>query len=480
MQKLLFVLIVVYLFIIGFWVNMHFTVDDAAIHAQSIEITKEQLYPSTYEPVTNIKFTYPPLFYYLGCFLTFFNLSALKASQLLGLLSFVLFPFSIYLLTKIWSERAALFAAIASTVSCSLVIVLLLSEYPQILAFDFLILGLYFSFSKRYILSGVFFGLCIITHPFMGFITAGLIFSFIIFKFVKERNNIKNVFKTVSISILISLIWLYQYILIFLNMWQGSWHNVKWYSIQGFGFVSMNGFWDMILRINPFIFFVSIFGLYFMIKKFKVNKEFSFILLFIFFLCLFFNIYHFPPAQYKFLDLWIIPITILFGIGCEGLIKDSVKKFNLNIKLIIIPLLIISSIFPFFEILEYHSNFSAISPKIENYAHWLGDYDKEKSRILLAINSSKKNKENLNFNSELIFSQISNKIPLDGTISDLEAYTPEYKEQLNDRETVINNFSSTLADKYKIKYIITNNCPSSTTEIYSEDRIRICQNNFKN
>jgi hypothetical protein len=474
MDKKILVILVVYLTIIG-WSNAHFTTEDSAIHAQSIELVKDQLYLLTYEPITNIKFTYPPFFYYIGSFMTFFSLSALQASQILGLLSFILFPISVYFLTKIWNIRAAIFAAIASTVSSSITIVFIFSQYPQILAFDFLVLGLYFYFSKKYKLSGVLFGFSILTHSFVGFTTFFLLIFLLIFRFAKDRNNLKDVLKTISITFLVSLFWIYQYYLILLNMFGGTWNNVRWYSIQGFGFVSIEGFWNMILRINPFIFFVSIFGLYILlIKKHIIKKEYSLTILLLFFLCLGFNIYHFPPAQYKFLDLWIIPVVVLFGIGCDEIIKNFRVDLRLSLIYIIILILAVSGFFPIFEISKYHSNFSAINQETVEAAIWLKSYDNEKSRILLTINSSKKYKENLNFNSELIFSQLSNKIPLDGTISDLEAYTEEYKKQLEDREKLIQNFSLDLAEKYKIKYIITDNCPLKTEEIYSKEGIKLC------
>lgn len=468
-EKLFLLLIVLYAFASALFANSHFTVEDAAIHSEIAGVIKGDFYPETYGPVANVQFTYPPLFYYLALVFSFFGLSVLDSVKMAGALSFAFFPAALYFLGSLFGKRAGLFSAMAALLSSNIFMVLIFSEYPEILSFGLFAMFVYFYFRGKYSLSGIFLGLTALTHPFTAFFAA----ISAIFLFIFKRD--KNTAKTISVGLLISLFWLPKYIGIFSHFLSGAWNNLRWYGPNGF--IGLRALIDTVFRLNPIVVLLSLVGIAWLLsrrKEIKAEGKIKFFL-FLYLFPLIFIIYHYSPAQYKFLDIFAIPVSLFFGIGADYFFARSKSMRHRSFVPFIALLALIASLFiPVLKINEYQAGFSAISSEVAGAAEWLGEYDATRSRIVLALNSSKAFKESPIFESELVFSQISDKIPLDGTISDLEAYTPEYEKQLEDRENIIKgNFA--LLPKYDVKYFISGEGICPFERIYSKNGVEICR-----
>ncbi len=487
-EKIFLLAIGLYAFWAAFFANSHFTVEDAAIHSEIANVLKTSFYPQTYAPVANVPITYPPLFHYLALALSFFGITVLDSVKLLGALSFAFFPVAMYFLGSLFGRRAGLFSALFAILTVNIFMVLIFSEYPQILSFNLFAMFVYFYFQPpsaigkletrivvnefhdfrgKYILSGIFLGLTALAHPFTAFFAA----ASALVLFVLKRDA--GIIKTISIGFLISLFWLPKYVDIFSHFSGATWNNARWYSPAGF--IPLESIWNTILRLNPFLVALSIMGIAMLLKmQDKKDAKWKFFL-FLYLLPAVFTIYHYSPAQYKFLDIFTIPLVVLSGIGADYLLQKSKGVGRQIPALFMIAILAAASLpFPLLKIQEYQSKYSAISLEGIETAKWLKGYDSDPSRILLSINSSTADKARLVFESELVFSQIANKIPLDGTISDLEAYTPEYKKQLSDREEMMKGNIS-LIRAYGVKYVIsgTGKCPFE--KIYRSGDFEICR-----
>lgn len=465
-EKLLVFIILLYAFFSALFANSHFTVEDAAIHSEIAGVLKNNFYPNTYEPVANVPFTYTPLFHYIAVAFTFLGLETLDAVKLLGALSFAFFPLAMYFLGSLFGRRAGIFSALSAVITTNIFMVLIFSEYPEILSFDILAMFLYFYFRKRYSLAGIFLGATMLTHFTGAFAAASAAMLFIL---RKDRHTLK----TISIGFLISLFWLPKYLAVLSHFLEGTWNNVRWYSANGF--ISFESLANIVWRLNPFIVAISIVGIIALKKMNPENEGRKKFFIFLYFLPFIFTIYHYSPAQYKFLDMLTIPAGIFFGIGCDyalGKLKGTNPRIPATLLMSVV--LLASIPFPLLKISELQGRYSVITPDVADAAAWLKAYDSKPVRILLALNSSAADKETLVFESELVFSQMSDKIPLDASISDIEAYTPEYKMQLEDRERMINGNWS-LLENYEVKYVISARGKCPLNRIYESGKIEICR-----
>lgn len=536
-EKIALAIIVLYAFGAAIYSNSQFTVEDSAIHAEIANLLKNKGYAADYLPAANIQLTYPPLFHAVSLILAgIFSSGALWGVKTAGAIAVALFPAAIYLLASAIDRKAALFSALSAAVSTNLAIIYILAEFPEILAFDFYAVFLYFYVKKRSAASGIFLGLTALTHPFMGFLA---FFSAAVIC-IAERS--KDAAKTLAIGAAIASVWGAQYLSIVSHILSNSWNNAMWYG-NAPGFISLEGAISTILRLNILIAFLFAAGFAYFLYVYR--KDFSIpyfignlpqfgrplgrpqfpsrqnrapiVLIILASVTLFFVIYHYTPAQYKFLDVFTIWLALFSGIAMSKILELSQKnrhsgRFRLFrifkcAYVLFAALLVISAAFPILKINEYR-RFSSISENFIGAAEWLKAHDPEQSRIILIENSGKRFKATMNFQSELIFSQISDKIPLDGTISDLEEYTAEYKKQLDEREMLIaalggdskasgiaeaqnaasdtdanaaikaaNSETKALLQKYGVKYIIAaqGKCPLEFESIYGKNGVEICE-----
>ncbi|VVB61383.1 Uncharacterised protein [uncultured archaeon] len=465
--KIFLLAISLYAFWAALFANSHFTVEDAAIHSEIANTLIRESYPQTYAPVADVPITYPPLFHYIALFFTLFGLGTLDAVKLFGALCFAFFPLAMYFAGSLFGRKAGLFSALFAVLTLNIFMVLIFSEYPQILSFDLFAMFVYSYFREKYVLSGIFLGLTALAHPFTAFFAA--VSAIVLFILKRDLSTAKTLF----IGFLISLFWLPKYVRIFSHFSGATWNNARWYSPSGF--IPLESVWNMVLRLNPFLLAFSIAGILALFRMKKENGAKGKFFLFLFILPAVFTIYHYSPSQYKFLDIFTIPLAVFSGIGADYILQKSKNAGREIPVLFVIAILAVASLpFPLLAIHEYQSKYSAISPEGIEVAKWLKEYDSNPGRILLAVNSSTLDKAGLVFESELVFSQIANKVPLDGTISDLEAYTPEYKEQLLDREEMI-KWNVSLIRAYGVKYVIsgTGKCPFE--KIYRKGGFEICR-----
>jgi len=430
-------LIILFHLLIGIYAFTNFTIEDVAIHASLTKIVSKNIYPFDYLPLSDTKFTYPILFYLNSSpFLIFVSINAVR---IVGLFAFLLFPICIYLIGTLFNKRVALISMLFSVLISNFTILMIFSAFPQILAFDFYLLFVYFYLREKHNYSGIFLGLTILTHPFVAFLS---FVSLIVFVFIyKDR----KIIKTATIAFLISLIWIYQYFLIFIHAITGTWNNVRHYGNAGL--ITINDGISYVLRLNPAFIILAIISFFIMFKE-RDKKTLYFCALFL--ISFVFSIYRLAPAQLKFLDA--------LTIGADFVIRklDS-KLFNVIFSFLIL----VSAIFPILTVYDYNSKYSAIDKKEIDAAKWLKEYDKTESMIVFMGEQK----------TETVFAAIANKIPLGGIISDLEGYTDHYKEQLREREKIIRGDLS-LLEKYGVKYIV-GEC--NLNVIYSDDLIRICK-----
>ncbi len=442
-----------------------FVIEDAAIHAELITpVIKTQVYPLSYSPIADVSLTYPILFHYIASIFTGFGIDAMTSARILGLLAFMLFPIALYCLGSLFGRRIGLIAAVLSVLVSNFTVLILFSAFPQMLAMSFLCFAIYFFFKNHKINSGIFFGLTLLTHSFLGMISV-IVFALLMFR--ESRENKKEAKKTLSYTgiagLIVSAPWLYQYSWIIVHAIRGSWNNTAYYELNS-GFLAYTAFIEYAGRLNIFILLFSLAGLWFFIKEMKKDskKEFFAVL---YVLCAAFTLYHFTPTQLKFLDTLTIPLLVAGAYGIEQLLKfkeKTKKTVNVAVTVILIILLLVSLPAPYLITEKYQKLSLAITPEEQKAAEFLKKYDSEHARISGEVTS------------EALFAALSGKIPLDAKISDLEEYTPKYKQQLKNKKTLqeMNGKNAEILQKYKIKYYVSKICDFNV--IYN-DRIRICE-----
>lgn len=446
-----------------------FLVEDAAIHGQISSLILENGFISDYLPVSDTLLTYPPLFHYLAAFLGLF-MPIITAVRALGAVFFAIIPISVYFASKILTKKPII-PALFSVVMANISFILVFSAFPQLLALNLYLWFLFLFFNGKKILAGLFAGLAMLAHPFIGFFAMFTLFLLLVF-YKKES------LKTIGLSLLVFLLWAKQYIMIVINMFSNSWNNSRWVEIQGYHFEPFQSLINIIFfRLNIIIFALALIGIYLFLKS-KIEMRKKIVLSCVFLLPLLFTIYHFGPAQYKFLDILSIPVLLFSGFVFSHKLKNkSVSGVFQNKKIVWFILVIFcmaSLCLPVKNVYDFtyskEKSFSAFDKKYYGAASWLRENRGDFSRVLLLDNSSiEKNPKS--FSSELVFSQLAHKYPLDGVISDLEKYSESYKQQLHDRKLIIQG-DYTLLKNYNVKYLV-GHCTGRV--IYDDGRVRICE-----
>jgi len=442
--KRLLIAVLILQLVLGLYTFSHYPIEDVAIHGEIVNILRDKGVSLDYQPYSNTTLTYPVLFHYLSLPFSYF-MNAVYAVRIIGLIAFVLFPYFMYLLGKTFDKKIGILSLILSMALSNFAILIVYSGMPQILAMDFFVLFMYFYFSKRYKLSGLFLGLITLTHPFMGIISwASAILLLAIYRD-------KKTLKTILIGAGVSLLWVYQYYLLFNNITSGIWNNVKHYNLNP-GFIGFRTFIDYMIRLNGVLFLISLLAI-----NFK-NKKRTFFSIF-FLMNLFFVVYHYPPAQLKFLDLFTIPIVLFGAIGLNKIIKKFGSK---TLFIAIFLFLIVSCSMSLMMIYDVNQNYQAINDETIKAAKFLNRYDSDLSKIVYFGEPK----------TEIMFGIFANKIPMDAKISDLEAYSSNYKKRLVDREEIINGHK-TLHKRYGIKYVVSQDCTFDV--VYDKKNVKICQ-----
>jgi hypothetical protein len=441
---------------------------DSAMHALIVEpIISSQLYPLTWEPLVKTPYTYPPFFHWLCFIFTNFGIKAIQAVNFFGIFLYALFPLLVYKLGLLWNKRIAILSAFISVGITSWSYVFAVAEYPQILAMDLSILFLYFFLKKDFLKAGFFLGLATLSHAFIPVYFLFFLLFYSIFSFLREKNKriALDTLKLFLIFLLVTSIWLYQYFTIIKNAISGEWRNIRWYYKFGFkNFEEIKNFFlnfNFETRVHPILFFLSLFGSILMIRK----KEFfiPFLLLY----TIFFSVFHIPGTQYKFQDMLALPSPIPIAFCLDYFLSSKkLKKVSLIATVFIIVLNLPNPWLYLEHTKKCCTQAEVPDEKGVKVANWLANYDYNYSRILVAKPY------------EVWFSVLSHKYPMDVMLTDIEAYSKEAKEMVEDRQEIIKKIEakedfSSLLKKYEIKYLVVENVSLNYQEIFSFEGLKI-------
>jgi hypothetical protein len=237
-------------------------------------------------------------------------------------------------------------------------------------------------------------------------------------------------------------------------MISGEWKNVVYTAEQpNFWFWSLEALAKYLFDINyftPIIIILSFIGLI------KTKDRF---MKFFFLACFIFSVYHIPNTQLKIFDMLTIPSAILASVGILEL-----SRYARKYRMIVITIFILT-MFSFQTYHFYHAkNFwfiPDVSPEPPLYmtAIWLGNYDKDPSKIYVD-------------SAPAWFGMLSNKIPMEPEISYLEKFSEDYLNQLELRRMIKERLESgedirDLANQAGLKYVITKE-QTSLSQVYSE------------
>jgi hypothetical protein len=433
------------------------TLEDLPIHLEIARaIGRHPLNPTNYEPLAPVTLTYPPLLHYFSLFLSLSGISLELSLRLAGVLLFALFPFAMYLLGGCFSKRVGILAAAFSIVTINYAYVYILGELPQCLGMDLFVLFLWAALKKRQIIAGVFLGLSLLSHPFLGPFT--LLFAFLILAIRRTWNSAVQIF----IGLFIVLPWVHKYILIVQNALSNSWNNTFNYTLYP-GWITLAIAGDYFIRLNPLLILLAFAGFVLLFKEKKLKEE-KLILIILFALTFFFTIYHYTPFQLKMLDILTIP-TVL----CGAYFVDKLYRFfpyKYLVTTIVCVFVLVSIIGPLERCYVYSHPPFELPEGYREAAVFLQHYDKNKSFIVVY------DEPRVLFKTELVIAEISNKTPMDAIISDLERYGPEYQQRLADRKKIIQGNESLLRI-WNVKYVFSKNC--TQTEIFRNDHVAICK-----
>jgi hypothetical protein len=432
---------------------------DPAIHGEIIRIIENQGYPNSWEPYVRNDFTYPPLFHYLSFLIYSLGFDLIDSVRILGILIWVLFPICIYFLASTFRKDIALLSAVIIAFLPAFTNIAMFGEFPQLLAMEFIVLQIYFFRKKKYFSASLLTGLTIVTHPFMSIISILIYVYFFGSKFLEIKNKKPVINRKAIIYVLIPLFissfWIPKYFEIMTNMISGDWHNVIYNVEQPYfwfwSFEDLAKYFFDLNYLTPIIIPLALFGLI------KTKDRF----LRIFFLtCLIFSIYHLPYTQLKIFDLLTIPSAILAALGAKEIGKYFKKYWIFPVLIVVI----LMGCFQIYHLLYAKTNWldPSVGPTYPLYkaSVWLKGYDGNFTKIYAE-------------QAPAWVGILSNKIPMNPEITDLEKYSPNYLKQLENRKKIKENLENNktitnLAKDAGIKYVIMRNQVEYLKEIYSD------------
>lgn len=411
---------------------------DAAMHAEIVELVRQQGYPRTWEPYAKTSFTYPPLFHWLAATLP---LDAIDAVRALGLVVWLLFPIAMYFLVATYSRRAAPVAAAFISLVPSFSTIFIYGEFPQLLAMLLLVLQWMFLRRGKLLAASVFAGLVVLSHPFVALAAAALQAFFVVQKVrAQHRGNYaaRNALLSLFVIPLVASLWMPAYAQIARNALAGEWENAAYNAMQ-----PVFGFWSF-GQIAGFLFGMS--GLTVLIMLLALAGFFAVrdrVLRGFFAVCAAFTVFHLPFTQLKILDLLALPAVALAALG---LVRLGGKRWKLAAGIAIVALLAVQ--------VEHFGRARAdwfnpeIAPGAEliDAAGWLGEFDRRGVRIYAHEASA-------------WAGVLAGKLPLDPDVSFIEAFSDDYKNQLAAQEEIrlrleAGEDARELLEKHDIRYLL--------------------------
>lgn len=442
-ELILFTFLVIFIVSSGYYMLYPVSVTyDPSMHAEIVRIIEFQGYPDTWEPYANNSLTYTPFFHYVAFSLSLTGVHVMDAVRIIGIIAYILIPVSTYFLVSLYFRKNKTIPVISALVMAFIPLmgnIFLLGEFPEVLSILFLILILYSIKTERHLLTAVFTGLAVITHPFMAMV-AVVLYIYNIKNIRGESNKTKLLY--FLIFIIISSFWAVKYFEIAKNMATDSWQNVVYHEQQPyFWFWEPHQITEFLFGFNQLGYFIFLFSL---VGFWKLDDK----LLRVFYIfCLVFIIFHLPYSQLKILDLFVIPIVIFAAAGIWTVINLFKGKYKILVAGVIIFVLAYSQVSHFAYVKVHWFTEYSLDDDLLDATLWLRDYDDSFVRIYSDEGSS-------------WIGILSNKNPLEPYVTYLEAFSDSYVEQLNDRDKIKYYINSSefaelekILEKYNVKFV---------------------------
>ncbi|MBI3412622.1 MAG: hypothetical protein HY051_00890 [Candidatus Aenigmarchaeota archaeon] len=452
----------VYLFVSGLKiVNPLPLTYDAALHSEiAAYVVPNELIPSTWEPLADIGYTYPPLFHWIAFLFSFTGVETYKIVVLMGLFLYSMFPVAFYIYGSVFGRREAVLFSFFGAVQASLTEVFAAGEYPQLLSMALMPIVFYFVEKRDYLKSGMISGLVFLAHSFSGIYLVSMIFICFLFNF-KEKKRIRAGQMAVFFAAVLvaSSVWTPKYLQIINNAADQKWENTIWYYKAGFaGLDRINDIFFSFMpgaRMGLTFLLLSMIGVAHA-RKTKLNLQ-----LLVFLFTVIFTIFHIPGTQYKFHDMLAVATPPIAAFGAIRLSVET-KKMNQTARgilaCVIAALLILN---PYVNATNLRNCcVSKDTPDAAQFklAEWLKNND---SRPGLVIADG---------DYEIWFALVSGKYPVNPRISELEVFTNEYRQRLEDRKILAGLVAegldpSAVASKLGVHYLVTEKSVNSANFI---------------
>ncbi|MBI2085179.1 MAG: hypothetical protein HYT71_01560 [Candidatus Aenigmarchaeota archaeon] len=424
---------------------------DPALHGEiSAYILPKNFIPANWQPLSDVAYTYPPLFHWLAFLISLTGVEAYRVVISMGLFLYALFPVTFYLYGLSFGKKEAIWFSFFGAVQASLIEVFAAGEYPQLLSMNLLLIVLFFLNKRSYGNAAIFSGLVLLSHTFSTVYMAALLMVHYLIHM--KRIKMQDVMKFVFAAFLVSFVWVTKYLEIANSALKGSWENTIWYYQSGF--VGLDKISSMFFSVMPGSRMGFVLLLLSLAGSFYLYRRKNYFPLAIFLFTIAFTIFHIPGTQYKFPDMLAIAAPPLAAIGLIRLLeKRSIGKLA-----VLSVLLLIVLVNPYMNANNLRNCcVSTDIPNVDqaNLAKWLRVYDSSNS-VLLADG-----------NYEVWFSLIANKYPMNPRVSELEVFTDNYRLRLSDRLDVLEGIkqgmlAETILDKWGVVYLVTGERLNST------------------
>ncbi len=424
---------------------------DPALHTEIASyVIGNSFFPSTWAPLADVKYTYPPLFHWIAFLLSASGFETYKIVIFTGLFLYALFPISFYIYGRAFGEKEAVLFSFFGAIQASLIEVFAAGEYPQLLSMNLLVIVLYFLEKKNYLNAGIFSGLTVLSHAFTALYTAALIA--IHYFLVRKKIKSEHAFVFILAAFLMSVAWLPRYMEIADNAINNRWENTIWYYKPGF--VGAEKISDMFFSVMPgsrmggILLLLSAAGIFYL----RTKKIYFPIAAFVF--TLIFTIFHAPGTQYKFPDMLAIAVTPLAAMGVFNLSKKaSLGKFA-----VLGAMMLMVAFNPYVNATNLHN--CCVSKDIPNQAQtnlaeWIKNNDTSRSSMLV------------DGDHEVWLALIAHKYPMNPRISELEVFTDNYRQLLDGRKNAIDEIRkghdpAKILSEWGVEYIVTENSLNSS------------------
>ncbi len=425
---------------------------DPALHSEiAAYVVSESLIPTTWAPLADVQFTYPPLFHWLARLLSASGIEPYKVVVFLGLFLYALFPVTFYFYGKSFGKTEAVLFSFFGAVQASLMEVFAAGEYPQLLSMNLVIVTLYFVAVKKYLNAGVAAGLAVLSHSFTSVYLLAALAVYCAAETIRNGKRVcgKDVLFFMVSVLAVSAVWVPSYMRIVDNAVNHRWENTIWYYQPGFvGLDKVNDIFFSLMpgaRVGILMLALSFVGAVFHRNSRAMLPNCVFLFTVIF------TLFHIPGTQYKFPDMLAIAIPPLAAFGVVVSLK-TVRGLQ--------PLAKVAVFLPLIVVLVSHPYTNAVNLKNCCVSDDIPDDSLIKAAVWLRSNDSSGSVLFSDGKHEAWTAIIAGKYPMNPRVSELEVFTDKYRRVLADRKTVIAEVEngadpSGLLAEWNVNYVVT-------------------------